>query len=323
MTFVVKSAAHVQTEFERFGLDTTRLPWEDDQTYVERMISKAPPDVLQTLLRSSTFVKNPPCECVECWQQFRTGPEQQMHKNAYSATLTWKEAQRKCDGWVDEINLSRAYLQNAIKNHGNTIVNRWKKKSVAKRASLLQEVFPELAHKKHEFVDRDYFELWQESRDKHRNFYMATYLTLDQLTPDPMKFLSLLNARAMYSAEEWVPCDVLQTRVGWWTGKSEVEYCDASVVMYGSKYGQIVEWKENQAHRWLTIGYLRAQLVLESQALFTGFLRRVIEQILVGVEIQSFSTRWNELVQTDLRRSRDGDNVDCGQQPSLPLATDF
>ena len=81
-------------------------------------------------------------------------------------------------------------------------------------------------------------------------------------------------------------------------GKLEVEHCDGSVVMFGARYGQVVQWKEDQAHYWITIGYPRAQLVLESQAMVMGTIRKVVERLLEGVEIDSMSSKWDELVQT-------------------------
>ena len=120
-----------------------------------------------------------------------------------------------------------------------------------------------------------------------------------------MRFLSILHARAYHDSEDWAAWDVLQTEVGWKTGKLEVEHCEGSVVMFGAKYGQIVQWKEHQAHHWITIGYPRAQLVLESQAMVMGTIRRVVEQLLEGVEIDSMSSKWDELVHTGFQRSRD------------------
>jgi hypothetical protein len=61
---------------------------------------------------------------------------------------------------------------------------------------------------------------------------MANYLTLDL-----KKLLGLLNARSRYKAEDWVAWDVIQTKRGWTNGFFDVEYCDASAVMYGSKDG--------------------------------------------------------------------------------------
>lgn len=223
--------AQVQKELEHRGVNATRKPDEDDHQYINRLVSEAPPETRRMIARKDSQVRKPPCECVECLQQFRTAAEQQIHTNIYTKAISWEDAQDNCNDWVQGISIGRGFLRHAISKHGNTIVNRWKKRSVFKRTSLLKEIFPGIAHRKHELLEKNYFEPWHRGREKERNFYMATYLTLDQLTSEPMRLLSLLHARTKHDPEEWVAWDVLQTEPGWLTGKFEVEYCDASVVV--------------------------------------------------------------------------------------------
>lgn len=77
--------------------------------------------------------------------------------------------------------------------------------------------------------------------------------------------------------------------------------------MYGANYGQVVPWDKNQDHSWVTIGYPRAQLVLESQALTLKFVRKTVRRLLEGVELQSLFIRWDQIVQNEFRIAGDQD----------------
>jgi hypothetical protein len=298
-------ATLLEESLTRLGVSTNRNPDEDDQAYISRMILEAPPEVALLTVRQNAPVRIAPCECVECLQQFRTTAAQKTPHTMYTKHINWKSAQVKCNTWIQEITSSQDFLRDAINKQGNTIISRWKKRSVAKRSAILTSIFPNIAPKKHELLEKNYIEPFQDAREKQRKFYLAPYFTLDQLTSDPMRLLSILHARAHYDSEDWAAWDVLQTEVGWRTGKLAVEHCGGSVVMFGARYGQVVQWKEDQAHCWTTIGYPRAQLVLESQAMIMGTIRKVVEHLLEGVEIESMSSKWDELVKTEFRRSRD------------------
>jgi hypothetical protein len=272
MGTIFEDLEHIQREMKRVGIKTTRKPNEADHTFVDQVIAEEPLEAARMMYGPGLLSRNPPCECVQCLQQFRTAADQKKPQFLYTKTISWKDAQKKCNAWVEEITSSQIYLQDVISKHGNTIVNRWKKKSVAKRAALLKEIFPDMSSRTHEMFDVNYVARFYEARAKQRNSYLATCLTIDQLASELLRLLSLLHARTRYDPEEWVAWDSTQFHIGWITGKLAVEHCNASVVMYGSKYGQVVQWKEYQAHSWITIGYPRAQLVLESQALVMGTL---------------------------------------------------
>lgn len=176
---------------------------------------------------------------------------------------------------------------------------------MAKRCSLLKVTVPGIAQKEHKIIDDEYVGNWLHKRLPHHNFYVAPYITLEQFGADHMWLLCLLNARAHYDPEQWIAYDIVQTNGGWHCGYLNVEYCNASVTMYGTEYGKVVPWNKDQAHSWAAIGYPRAQVVLESQALVLKFLRKNIERILKGIELQSLSTKCDQLVQSGFRRSVD------------------
>ena len=57
--------------------------------------------------------------------------------------------------------------------------------------------------------------------------------------------------------------------------------------MYGPQYGQLSPWVADLAHRSDIIGFPRARLILEAQACLMQFLRRVVEQILQGINLET------------------------------------
>ena len=173
MTSIGEDAAQLQESLTRLGVSASRKPDEDDQTYIDRMISEAPPLTARTIARQRAPLRSAPCECVECLQQFRTRAAQKIPQTLYTKHISRKNAQMKCDSWVQEITFSQKFLKDVITRHGNTIVNRWKKRSVAKRCALLTEIFPGIAPRKHELLEKNYIEPLHEAREKHREFYLA------------------------------------------------------------------------------------------------------------------------------------------------------
>ncbi|OTB01767.1 hypothetical protein M426DRAFT_36164, partial [Hypoxylon sp. CI-4A] len=72
--------------------------------------------------------------------------------------------------------------------------------------------------------------------------------------------------------------------VGWKAGWFDTYFSEKCVVMYGSQYGDLVDWEEGSAHRFDVLGFPRAQLVLEAQLIILTTLREVVDNILSGVD---------------------------------------
>lgn len=77
--------------------------------------------------------------------------------------------------------------------------------------------------------------------------------------------------------------------------------------MYGPRYGQLIPWVADLAHQSDIIGFPRARLIFEAQARLIQFLRRVVEQILQGVDLESpgSSTKWLEMTRLGFRKTGD------------------
>ena len=247
----------------------------------------------------------PPCECFECSQQYRPMKLQENVPFRYSATRGEDDAQALLREEVDSIRAGQAYVRGTLAKHGNTILGRWKKKSVAKRVEFLKDTFPGMEQNKRSHFEYMYNLNLPKNENEYRNAFLLPYLSLEDLKVDPMGLLSLLHYRTDHDIEEWVLFDIKQTKSGYDTGRFAPEYCPSCVVTHGREYGNLVPWDKTESHRWDTIGYPRAQLVIEAQRILLRFLRNTVEHLLHGVEIESLSTKWTEVCSSGFRKSRE------------------
>jgi hypothetical protein len=247
----------------------------------------------------------PPCECIECSQQYRNGRAQLWHNNNYAGSPSDSDARDLLTTHVTHIRKDQEYLRDALFKHGNTIVSRWKKKSISKRADCLVKALPTLEARRWAILDYHYQIPASKKMEDVRNAYLLPYLSLDDLKMDPMRLLSLLHYRAKYSLDEWMLFDMKQTKTGWERGRLSAMYSIRCVVMHGTRYGELVDWDEAPAHRWDIVGYPRAQIIIEAQHLLFKFLRDVVGDLLKDVHIESSSTKLVELSLAGFRRSQE------------------
>ena len=146
----------------------------------------------------------PPCECIECSQQYRNSKAQLWHNNNYAGSQSDSDAQDLLTAHVTHIRKDQEYLRDALFKHGNTIVSRWKKKSISKRVDCLVKALPTLEARRWAILDYHY-QIPASKRMEHiRNAYLLPYLSLDDLKTNPMRLLSLLHYRAKYNLDEWI-----------------------------------------------------------------------------------------------------------------------
>lgn len=124
-------------------------------------------------------------------------------------------------------------------------------------------------------VDRD-FTPGQHMR-KHRKTCLLPYLNVEALSQDPLRFLGLLYNRTKYSPEQWAPYDNSLLEKHWDMGSLALDYNAHSIILSGPEYGTITPWRKIEAHRWTSVGFPRAILILEAQAYLLSFLRSMVE----------------------------------------------
>ncbi|KAG9556117.1 hypothetical protein KCU71_g6171, partial [Aureobasidium melanogenum] len=215
-------------------------------------------------------------------------------------------AQNTLANFVNKIKEDRAYLTNLCDKFGNTILTRWKKKSRDKREALLLSADPTI-EKEPWFRLRTEGEAikWQEVRPLRRS-WLLPYLSTATLKVNPSVLLGLLHNRVLHSPEEWAPFDSEMVRQGWADGYFDLEYCGYyCVVMHGINYGKLVPWDKEAAERCDIVGYPRARLIIEAQALMFSRLRAIVNLILEGVNRDNSGAcdKWLETVRTGFKQS--------------------
>ncbi|KAF2097590.1 hypothetical protein NA57DRAFT_58165 [Rhizodiscina lignyota] len=204
---------------------------------------------------STTPIRDSPCECVDCRTQFYTENDQVVDRWNYVAEVLDAQAEKIIGKYVSQIRDNREYLRRQCEANGDRILSRWRKKSREHRANLLLQVDPDL-YPHQWFVPRYAIaELhWKDTRAHHRKHCLLPSLSLELLKTDPAVLFGLLHNRTHYTPEDWVPFDNKELNFGWNIGLLDVDYCGRCVVVHGSRFGQLVDWDKDKAHRFDIVG---------------------------------------------------------------------
>ncbi|MCJ1250205.1 hypothetical protein MMC30_007431 [Trapelia coarctata] len=234
-----------------------------------------------------------PCDCVDCQNGYYLPQEQQSTLFSYRGRVSDSDARRIAASHVQAAQQDRDYLRQRLASHGDNIINRWKKKSVDKRQAMLMEAVPELYE--HRWLILRYCSTpvnkrWDCRNQVSRSQFLLPWLSLEVLKTNPAVLYGLLHNRTAYPPQDWAPYDSRQLILSWACGYFDVEYSDKCVIMYGPRYGKLVDWQAGPAHRADILGFPRARLVLEAQAFLMGSLRRIVDRLLEGVELSKPAT---------------------------------
>lgn len=248
-----------------------------------------------------------PCECDDCRQQFLTLEQQCTSIFWYESVITPPAARTLLADFINRINTDRAYLANLCNNFGNTIASRWRKKSRDKREALLLLADPTIEKKPWFRIRMETEEVkLLDTRNSRRKSWLLPYMSTAIMKANPSVLMGLIYNRIHHSPEEWAPFDNALISHGFVTGDLGLEYCgQACVVMHGIDYGMLVPWKKEAAERWDIVGYPRARLIIEAQALMFSRLRSIMDLILEGVDRNSTGTsdKWQDMVRTGFKQA--------------------
>lgn len=257
-----------------------------------------------------TFVakgkRQPPCDCVNCSSQFLSMTQQDYDRFRYEPVITPAAAKTVLASFINQIDADRAYLAGLCDQYGNTIISRWRKKSRNKREALLLLADPTIEKE-------PWFRLriegnilrWQELRE-YRKSWLLPYMNIEIMKANPSVLLGLLQHRVHHSPEEWAAFDSHQLRQAWALGYFDLEYCgEYCIVMHGINYGKLVPWDKKAAESLDIVGYPRASLIIEAQALMFSRLRAIVDLILAGVDRDTVgaSDKWQEMVRAGSKQS--------------------
>jgi hypothetical protein len=252
----------------------------------------------------------PPCECVDCQHGFYASEEQYKACFWYRGRISDRDAQRIAAGHIQVAQQERQYLLQRLASHADTIVNRWKKKGREKRQALLVDTIPEL-YEHRWLIPRYCFmpecklvglggRTWA-----RRCQLLLPWLSLEVLKMNPAVLFALLHNRTAYPPQDWATFDGRQLILSWACGHFDVEYSDKCIIMYGPKYGELVDWQAAPAHRADIIGFPKARLILEAQAFLMGALRKIVDKILEGVDLSKPATseKWKLMTSLGFRHT--------------------
>ena len=146
-----------------------------------------------------------PCECADCQTYYRSMREQKFDRFHYSGILTDEEAMNVLTNYSNDINSARDYLRHSIQKYGDLLLDRWRKRTPSKRASLLKLTRPDLPLEKGFTADMDYSGTsWQEGRSsRYRSHFLIPYIDVETLSKNPATLFGLLHTRARDSPAEW------------------------------------------------------------------------------------------------------------------------
>ncbi|KAL2071114.1 hypothetical protein VTL71DRAFT_12349 [Oculimacula yallundae] len=240
----------------------------------------------------------PPCECSECKQQFRDTSKVSMIRQimTYSEAYSDAEARKFANDMTSRILENFLYLKNKCASTGDTIMKRWRTKSLEQREEMLLWIDPKLYRKKwcDAYFSKEIQDIWDENKRLGRRDRDATdgrerrpfqkvcmlpYVNLETLAEDFNNLLHLLGNRIKYSPQQWASYDNFLLNKQWGLGSFEIKYNRNSIIMHGVDYGQYVDWIRDGAHNWTIIGFPRASLILQAQDLLLGFLRAFVDAI--------------------------------------------
>jgi hypothetical protein len=93
-------------------------------------------------------------------------------------------------------------------------------------------------------------------------------------------------------------------------GSLKVAFHGGAVLMHGDNYGTLTQWERDSAHRCDAIGFPRASLIIEAQAILMRFLHRSTEQLPQEVTNDSAEghMKWDEIIHSGLKMNNSNTN---------------
>jgi len=275
---------------------------------IQDIISSIRPDhIIYIRENADSPICPPPCECVDCQNQFYMTEEQKQDRFSYKTQISDVEAREILKDYISRIRNDREFLQKQCVVYGDKILSRWRKKSRQQRAACLLHAEPDL-YPQQWFIPRytNTSPEWKDAR-KYRKSFLLPYLNVELLKTNPAVFFGLLHNRTLYPPEDWVSFDNKELTLGWAMGYFDLEFCGHCVVMHGARYGELAPWEPKAAHRSDIIGFPRARLIIEAQACLLGFLRRVVDQILPSASPEQpvSSSKWVEMTKMGFKKGGD------------------
>ncbi|TGO34229.1 hypothetical protein BHYA_0207g00020 [Botrytis hyacinthi] len=250
-----------------------------------------------------TAICDPPCICADCEQDFYTRQEQMHPGWFYRRSLSSDEAKQISASYLHVIQKDCKYLIEKLAKYGDIIVVRWKKKRVkTNRWIVPRHSFTSEGTQIPPINSDGEIEL-RSLESRHQ--LLLHWLSLEVLKTNTAVLFALLYNRTVYAPQDWASFDSRQLNGSFLCGHFDVDFSAKCIVMYGLRYGEVVDWKASPAHRADILGSPKERLVLEAQAHLMGSLRRVVDGILQGIDKNTplAAENWKSMVSLGFRHS--------------------
>ncbi|OAR01728.1 hypothetical protein LLEC1_03268 [Akanthomyces lecanii] len=247
-------------------------------------------------------IAKPPCECSDCRDEFYTVEEQWDPLHSYRDRLSDADVERRVSSTVKQIHDCRDALTARLDTSADILMSRWRKLSQAKREILLNEAAPGLEKEQWLIPRWSYFRTrlpTPKASQRLRRQLFLPWLNVDVLKTNPTVLFALLHCRTAYPPQLWYNFDKRQHSIAWFTGSVDVDFSRKCVVVYGNKYGSVVDWEDKAVHRADIAAFPRAMLVIEAQAHLMETLHNIAAKILDGVDESHppRTSKWKGLVE--------------------------
>ncbi|KAI0206374.1 hypothetical protein F4808DRAFT_407057 [Astrocystis sublimbata] len=229
---------------------------------------------------------NPPCSCWECRDSFYMEEEQKTAEFSYRFRFDDNEARILCKKYTEQAEADRARISFRLAAHADVVMSQWRKRSQEKREALLRAAAPDMSDTPWtiplcSFPGRRSIE---DRTSTLRYRRLLPWLNMEVLKKNPAVLYALLHYRTIYPPQSWAAFDSKKLTNSWATGLLDVDHSSKCVVMHGTRYGDLATWEEAAAHRGDILGFPRACLVLEAQALLLATLCRIVDRLLENTD---------------------------------------
>ena len=244
---------------------------------------------------------NPNCkrDCADCYPQFYGAllrpndlSEAKMTSNA--------DAKQICKSLAEQTKADLEYIRKTLAINADAVLSRWKSRTPQQREKLILQALPEIYRSKYP-EQRMPYGLGPKitSNVTAKNAFLLPYLTVQNLKADATKLLSLFYHRSNAELQGWVTFDAQQMKQGFETTDLNTEYNENNVILSDwpdNRYGDLVKWNRQECHKWNFVGYPRARLILDAQAVLLRFLRKMTDLVAPSATTNAGCVKWNALI---------------------------
>lgn len=234
-------------------------------------------------------------DCIDCAQQYLSKDVQTSGKSTYKKQISDSEARAELRHILTRIRKSRALLQLILRQHGDTILSRWRQKSCTWRRKIVLANTPGLTSGNSENEEPSSQASVKPSAKEELLWWPRGLWASGQdeaLARDPTLLLSLLKRRSQNSPSSFALSDIKALRAAFGCpGIAPPHYNSKCVSLGEQNYGTLVDWERDLSHSWAIAGFPRAMMMLETQQDILAFLVDIASDIAVRAERRG-DTQW-------------------------------